>query len=404
MSQIKYWMWLACLSRLRPKAKLIALDFFSGVEELFFASETELRAVEGLREQEIALLADKSMDRAMSALDVCVREDIRILAWGDSGYPRRLAQIYDPPAVLFVRGRLPAVDELCTVAVAGTRRCTPYGKKMAMRLGSEIAQGGGVVVSGLADGVDSAGAEGALRGGGICIGVTGAPIDQVYPRSNLSLYRDVCAVGAVVGEYPPGTPYARHHFPARNRILSGLSLGVVIIEAPEHSGALITAEYAQEQGRDVFAVPGNADSAACAGSNELLRDGAQLALSGWDVLREYEGLYPHTIRRKTGKPLDIPGENMPVSPAGKADPAQKDIDNGKDLEYSDLEEQLAALSPRQLKIVSAIDGECYADSIIEKTKLTAAEVMSELTMLQIMGYVAPAGFDKYRLNIKTKRG
>ena len=138
--------------------------------------------------------------------------------------------------------------------------------------------------------------------------------------------------------------------------------------------------------------------------NELLRDGAQLALSGWDVLREYEGLYPHTIRRKTGKPLDILGENMPVSPAGKADPAQKDIDNGKDLEYSDLEEQLAALSPRQLKIVSAIDGECYADSIIEKTKLTAAEVMSELTMLQIMGYVAPAGFDKYRLNIKTKRG
>ncbi|MGI6028802.1 MAG: DNA-processing protein DprA [Candidatus Heteroscillospira sp.] len=400
MGQIKYWMWLACLTRLRPKAKLLALDFFGSVEELFFASAGELRAVEGLRETDFAYLCDKSMDSAMGAMDICAREEIQLIAWGDSAYPRRLSQIYDPPAVLFVKGRMPVEETDCAVCIAGTRGCTPYGYKMAERLGFELGRGGALVVSGLAEGIDSAGALGCLRAGGKCLGVLGTPIDQIYPKSNAALFRDVCMEGALISEYPPGTVYARNHFPARNRILSGLSLGVVIVEAPEKSGALITAEFASEQGRDVFAVPGNADAPACAGSNALLRDCAKLTLDGWDILGEYQGLFPHKIRRPDGNSFSPP----PVRSTEKTATPPKDIDNKSDLEYIGLKDQLEGLTSKQLKIISAMEGECYADSIIVKTSLSAAEVMSELTMLQIMGFVTPTGFDKYKLNIKTKRG
>lgn len=408
MSEIKYWMWLACLTNLRPRAKIEALEHFSGVEELFFATEEELNKVPGLRQTDVKYLCDKSMDHAMSALDVCRRKDIRIIAWGDSGYPRRLSHIYDPPAVLFVAGKLPAIDEECAIAVVGTRKCTPYGAKMSRRIGMDIARGGGLVVSGLAEGIDSAAAEGALFAGGSCIGVVGSPIDEVYPRSNIALHRDVCAHGAIISEFPPGTKYNRSHYPQRNRLLSGLSLGTVIIEAPERSGALITAEHAMDQGRDLFAVPGNADADSCAGSNALLRDCAKLTMCGWDILCEYEGLFPHKLHKPDERAkADFVAPRSEKTPLKTEKPAQsvkKDIDKEKDMEYIDLEDQLSSLTEKQLLIVSAIEGESYADTIIEKTKLTAAEVMGELTMLQIMGYVTPTGFDKYKLNIKTKRG
>ena len=408
MSKIKYWMWLSCLTNLRPRAKIQALEHFGNVEELFFATEEELKKIPEIRSGDLKYLCDKSMDQAMRALDICANKDIRIIAWGDSAYPRRLSHIYDPPAVLFVAGKLPIIDDECAIAVVGTRKCTTYGRKMADMMGREIAMGGGLLVSGLAEGVDSAAAGGALYAGGRCVGVLGTAIDEVYPRSNIALYRDVCAHGAIVGEFPPGTQYSRGHYPQRNRLLSGLSVGTVIIEAPEKSGALITAEHAMEQGRDLFAVPGNADSRFCSGSNALLQEGAKLTLCGWDVLGEYQGLYPHKLhkpeRAKFSSAAPKAEEKPTRKPENKPEAVKKDIDKESKLEYIDLEEQLSALSEKQLKIVSAMDGDTYADTIIEKTALTAAEVMSELTMVLIMGFVTPTGFDKYRLNIKTKRG
>ena len=412
---MKYWMWLACLDIMRPRAKCDALEYFGGPKELFFADEKDLACVPGLSEGERVRFADKSMRRAAQAMEACEAEGIRMIALGDSAYPKRLANIYDPPCVLFVRGKLPDIDSEAAVAIAGTRRATPYGIKMAARMGYEISRGGGLVISGLAAGIDSAAAVGALRAGGRCIGVLGTAIDVVYPRSNAALFADVCASGALVSEYPPGMPGSPRHFPARNRIMSGLSLGVLIVEAPEHSGALITAEHAIEQGRDVFAVPGNADAPNCAGSNDLLRDSARMTLTGWDVLSEYEGRFPMKIRRPDPAKMRIPEEDrldaQAAAAAGSPAPqactsaktVKKDVDKPETEEYIDLEKQLAALNERQLAIISAMDADdTYADVLIERTGLPASAVMSELTMLQILGFISPSGSGSYRLNIKTK--
>ena len=197
--------------------------------------------------------------------------------------------------------------------------------------------------------------------------------------------------------------------------MSGLSLGVLIVEAPEHSGALITAEHAIEQGRDVFAVPGNADAPNCAGSNDLLRDSARMTLTGWDVLSEYEGRFPMKIRRPDPAKMRIPEEDrldaQAAAAAGSPAPqactsaktVKKDVDKPETEEYIDLEKQLAALNERQLAIISAMDADdTYADVLIERTGLPASAVMSELTMLQILGFISPSGSGSYRLNIKTK--
>lgn len=181
--------------------------------------------------------------------------------------------------------------------MVGTRDCTPYGVSCAEKLGHGLAAGGAVVVSGLARGIDSAALRGALRAGGTVAAVLGNGTDVIYPPENQYLYEDVAAAGALVSEYPPGTPPDGRHFPVRNRILSGLSLAALVVEAPERSGALITAGTALEQGRDVFAVPGPIDAPASVGCNRLIRDGAGLASDAWDILREYEARFPDKLRR-----------------------------------------------------------------------------------------------------------
>ncbi len=402
-------MWLACLNIMRPKAKCIALEHFGSPKKLFFAGKSELAAVPGLTDNERERFADKSMWRADRALETCVSRDIRIIALGDSAYPHRLANIYDPPVVLFVRGKLPDIDGEAAVAIVGTRKASPYGIKMATQMGYEISRGGGLVVTGLAAGIDSAAAVGALRAGGQCVGVLGTAIDEVYPKQNAALYDDVCAAGAIVSEYPPGMPGSARHFPARNRIMSGLSVGVLVVEAPKGSGALITASHANEQGRDVFAVPGNADAPSCAGSNDLLRDSARMVLSGWDLLSEYEGRFPHKLHRPSPdgrRPSDEQRlETQAARAAAPAKTAKKDVDKPDGEAYIDLESQLEKLSERQLAVISAMDaGETFTDTIIERTKLPPSAVMGELTMLQIMGYVSPAGSGRFKLNIRTKRG
>jgi DNA processing protein len=402
MARIKYWMWLACLTALRPKAKLRALEHFGGAEELFFAERTALQTVPGLWESDIKQLADKRMDRAMRALEKCASLGVHILTIEDERYPRRLGQIYDPPAVLFVRGALPEIDSEAAFAVVGTRDCSAYGDKMGEKFGFELARCGGLVVSSLARGVDSAAARGALLAGGRCVGVLGVGIDRAF-AANRPLYADICAHGAILSEYPPDTVYNRSHYPARNRILSGLAVGVVIVEAPARSGALITADYAQEQGREVFAVPGNVDAPTSCGSNALLLDGARPVLTGWDAAGGFAGLYP-------GKLHEFAPE-IPAQPAGK-EPSQavsveketkKDVDNAGNIDYIDLKAQLDGLTEHQLAIVAAIGSAgSYADELIERTGLPAGTVMGELTMLQLSGLVTPVGFDRYKLNIKMK--
>ena len=379
MARLKYWVWLSCVTGVRPLVKYRLAQAMGGPERIFFAKREELFAAEPLLQAaEAEKLSDKSMERADKALRFCQERGITVLTVQDAAYPGRLRHIPDPPAVLYVWGKLPAVDETAMLAVVGTRRATPYGIKMADKLGRELAQGGAVVVSGLAEGCDSAAMDSALRAGGVTVGVLGTAIDQVYPAKNRKLFDEVRVRGALVSEYPPGARTYPSDFKTRNRIITGMSLGVVVVEAPVRSGTRSTADHALEQGRDVFAVPGNADAAASAGCNELIAQGAAPAVSGEAILRTYAGR-SDLLRQE---PTEIP--------------IKKEIDKPKDIVYIDLTEKLAALPPVQRQVLTAMTRpDMHADEIIEAAGLTAQETLAALTMLQVTGYVAQGTGKRY---------
>ncbi len=419
MAAIKYWVWLSCLTGVKPKTKHLLLEHFSDPQAIYFANETEYNAVDGVGEVEKLALRNKDMDRVNEILGRCEEINAQIVTIGDAVYPERLRHIYDPPLVLYVRGKLPWLDEEVPIAIVGTRKATSYGITMGYRFGGELVRGGAIVVSGLASGVDTAGAKGALTAGGRCIGILGTAIDVVYPRENQALFSDVIYHGALVSEFPPGYPTQGSNFPQRNRIISGLSAGVLIIEAPKKSGALITAARAAEQGRDVFVVPGNVDSPNCVGSNELIKDGAKAVMSGNDILVDYESIYPKKIRTLTEKelrkPASVKKEVKQEERNAELKPAKPETGEGflklrvpnplRMLRKKEtLEKQLSGLSADQLGIITAIgDESAHVDDIAEKTGLPVNKVLSELTMLQIKGYVNQEKGKHFSLNVKTTK-
>lgn len=392
MASLKYWAWLSSRPGLGALMANRLLERFGSPEQVFFAHESDLRALEGLRKRELTALGDKNLMAARKILDDCEAYGYRMITISDAEYPSRLRNIPDPPLVLYVRGRLPVLDEEAAVAVVGTRNCTPYGIKAAERVGYELTRHGCLVVSGLARGIDTAAAKGALRAGGRVIGVTGSGLDIIYPPENKQLFEDVASVGAIMSEYPPGTPATGEHFPQRNRILSGISIGVAVVEAPLRSGALITAAQALEQGRDVFALPGNVDSPSFEGSNRLLREGAILITSGMDIAEEYGAIYPDKIQSMRKKlPIDesqaekllssISLEKRHVKP-------KKGIDNEKTVAYIDLVKLKESLGDDEYKVISSIGpNTLHIDEIIAACQLNAGVVLSALTMLELDGYI-----------------
>ncbi len=402
MAALKYWVWLASLPGVRPYMVCRLLDWFGSPEQVFFADDETYGEIHGLLKQEISALSGKNLYDAKKILDDCEEYGFRIMTLHDGGYPARLRNIPDPPAVLYVRGRLPVLDEEAAVAIVGTRKCTPYGIKAAERIGYELARHGCVVVSGLARGIDTAAAKGALRAGGRVVGVVGSGLDITYPPENKQLFEDVSAGSAIISEYPPGSPAASSHFPQRNRIMSGISVGVTVIEAPVRSGALITATHALEQGRDVFAVPGNVDSPACKGSNMLLREGAVLVTTGAEIAEEYAALFPDkivSVREKV--PLDPALEKQLVSEtvaANRQKPAKKEIDNQKTVEYIDLVKLRKELDDDAFLILSSIGPRTmHIDEIIAQIGLEASVVLPTLTMLELDGYVQQTAGKYFRL-------
>jgi DNA processing protein len=388
VSSLKYWLWLAELPQLTNQTRLSLLEHFSSPEEIFYADAGEILLTEGITREQASLLANKSLDAAETIMEQCGRLDYRILTMQDADYPGRLRNIFDPPCVLYIRGHLPVVDEEVAVAAVGTRSCTPYGVRCAEKIGSQLASGGALLVTGLARGVDSEAAFNALRCGGRVIGVLGCGLDVVYPPENRSLFNDVAAVGALVSEYAPGTEPKGSHFPVRNRIISGLSNAVVVIEAPEKSGALITAATALEQGRDVFAVPGPIDATQSRGCNRLIRDGAGLVSDAWDILETYEAQYPGKLKREEARrEVENPGyreRSKPLEPA-KQLPPELNLSDGS-VELTD--DQIAILR-------TLTDEPMLADDLIERTQIPTRRVLSALTMLEVDGYVHQASGKRY---------
>ena len=298
-----------------------------------------------------------------------------------------LKNIYDPPAVLYVKGRLPAFDEEIAVGVVGSRKPSPYGRWMAGKIGLELAEHGALVVSGIAQGLDSEALRGALRGGGAVVSVLGCGVDVHYPRENRWLYEDVAAHGALVSEYPPGTEAEGWHFPVRNRILSGLSAGVAAVEAAEHSGTLITARLALDQNREVFAVPGPADAPMSAGTNGLIARGeAKLIRSAQDILVEYVTRFPHKVRQ--APPLSREGAEARLEAA--AEPAPEPVLRPAERNPLPLRprSELEAMGDEQRAIFALLSGRALVpDEIVGRTEIPARRVNTALPLLQAQGYL-----------------
>lgn len=389
LSALKYWVWLSSLSGVGAKTAGALLRHFGAPEKIYSANENDYIGIEGLNSSVVSGLINKDIEPANKILSSCVETGCRVITLQDADYPERLRNIYDPPIVLYVRGNLPNIDDEAVVGIVGTRRCTPYGVSVAENTAYNLARRGLIIATGLAKGVDSAAARGALRGGGLVLGVIGSGIDIVYPAENKALFEDVAGKGAVISEYPPGTPPVMGHFPARNRIISGLSVGVAVIEAPKRSGALITAARALEQGRDVFALPGNVDARSCEGSNALLREGAIPFLSADDIINEYVDLFPDKIT----DPVDNSNENNRFD----ADKAvineiaenKKVIDNATAVDYIDFDKILNALTGDEKTVAETIGGKAlHIDDIIIRSGLPAHVVLTAVTMLEIKGSAA----------------
>ena len=386
MSALKYWLWLTELPGLKNQTRLALLRHFPTPEDVYYADPEEVLLTEGITREQAKLLEDKDCSGADRILADCQRLDLDILTIQDAGYPNRLRNIYDPPCLLYVRGRLPAFDDEASIAVVGTRDCTPYGVSCAEKLGYGLAAGGAVVVSGLARGVDSAALRGALRAGGTVTAVLGNGLDVIYPPENQYLYEDVAAAGALVSEYPPGASPEAKHFPARNRIMSGLCVATLVVEAPARSGALITAGTALEQGRDVFAVPGPIDAPASVGCNRLIRDGAGLVSDAWDILGEYEPRFPDKLRREGAR--ETPAV-LGYQARQKTEP--KPVPPSVSLSHNDY-----SLTDDQICLLRALTEEpMLVDDLIELTDIPTRRVLSALTVLEIEHLVTQHSGKRY---------
>jgi len=359
------WLALALTPGLGPTKARRVIEFFGSVQALFRASLTELEAA-GLRAVSAqALGTGRSMELARDELAKAAAADARIIALDDPGYPEQLKQIYDPPLILYVRGNDAAISQP-GIAVVGTRHPTPYGSGMAERLACDLAARGLVIFSGMARGIDTAGHRGAIAAKGKTVAVWGTGVDEVYPKENKRLVEQILALGgAVISEFPMGTFPAPQNFPIRNRIISGISLGVLVVEAAEYSGTRITARCALEQNREVFAVPGNVTNKGSWTPNTLIKQGAKLVATWEDIWEELPAQVRLTLQPEPGN--ESHGEQT-ASLFGEAE-----------------------LAPHEKKIFALLkaDEATHIDDIVERLEpaLSSSEIFAALFELELAGKV-----------------
>lgn len=402
-----HWIWLATTQALELGQKLALLQHFPDPEDIYYADSGALLAVEGITPQAVEALQEESLDQAQAIYRRCQDKGIGILTLQDAAYPKRLQNVYEPPLLLYYTGHLPDLEGAPTIAVAGTRKASAYGLKTARRIGGELAAGGGLVLTGGSAGIEAIAMEGALDTGNAVAALLPCGVDVAYPSINRRLFARVRERGCLLSEYSPGVPAHKWNFRRRNYILGGMACGTLVVEAPEQSGALSIAQAAFDQGRDVFVVPANVDVPTAVGSNALMRERAMPVTSGWDILQEYEALFPGRIAKERAvysyaqpvalvaqKP-DIPRKTEP----SKAKIDRKTIDNGVNSHYSGFENLISGLAPEAQTILGTLsDAPKLVDDIVAETGLPAGKVLSTLTVLAVKGLVCSHPGKRFTIN------
>ena len=357
----QHWLALTRVEGLGVRTAHKLIERFGSPEAVYAASLTELETSGLSAPVAQAVFRQAGLKEAEQEMKAAAGHAYSLLTFSDPAYPPLLRQIADPPLVLYVRGDTRLLSEHA-VAVVGTRRPTAYGTSVTLRLAADLAQRGLVVVSGMARGIDSAAHRGALEGKGKTVAVLGSGLDVIYPRENQKLADKIAEAGAVISEFPLGTSPAPENFPIRNRIISGLALGVVVVEAAEYSGSLITARLALEQNREVFAVPGHITAAQSFGPNHLIKQGAKLVDHWMDVVEEL----PAAVRRQLLPPPDA-----------------SEIAQGAASLFE------ASLTPDQKAVFDALraDQSLFVDAIFSNVQLPHPRVLQALLELEMSGLI-----------------
>lgn len=360
MSDRKYWLGFSLVPEIGAKRLSLLLNWFGDLSSAWSAPETQLIQA-GLDKHPVAnimrLRQNLNLDAEMAKVE---QVGAWLLTLNDDRYPPLLAKLPEAPPVLYVRGTLSSADDRA-LCIVGTRKATTYGRDAAYHLAKQLAACGVTVISGLAHGIDTAAHRGALDAGGRTLAVLGCGIDKIYPSDNHKLAYEITHQGALISEFPIGMPPEARNFPRRNRVMSGLSLGVLVVEAPEKSGALITATVAGEQGRDVFAVPSNIFNPMGGGTNRLIQDGAKLVINVDDILDE----------------LKIAHEAVLVKT---------------------ITERIAPANATEVKLLDYLGTDpIYVDDLIRLSGLSAATVSSTLTILELKGLARAVGYMQYCL-------
>jgi DNA processing protein len=355
---LRDWVALSFVAGVGARTAAMLIDTYGSPGACFEASASSLEAAGLKREAIEALESGEALERAQRELDELARLGAQVLTLDDERYPPLLRETYDPPIVLYCLGKLEQAIKQPAIAVVGSRQCSTYGRNAAEMLSRDLSRRGVTIISGLARGIDAAAHRGAIEGKGMTIAVMGTGLDIIYPREHRRLAEQIINQGALITEFPLGTPPLSQNFPFRNRVISGLGLGVLVVEGAERSGSLITARMAYEQGRDVYAVPGQITSAKSFGPNYLIKDGAKLVQTWRDIVEEF--------------PLEL---KAPILAAEKSQPAPQ---------QASMDEVALSDTERAVLAMLKSDEPVHIDHLISASRISSGQLMEALTRLEML--------------------
>lgn len=424
MASVKFWLWLSSVGD--PGAAWKILEYFGDPEKAYFAEDEAYQHIPGLRSGSAAPFLNKEAGskRVSQIVADCKRLGVHICTWESADYPERLRQIDVPPLILYMLGRPLYLEEECVVAMAGTRRCSPYGQAMSRRFANELTKEGALVLTGVASGCDEAAVVGALQAGGPLAVLLPGGVDVPFENTDFyrCLYRDIAAFGTLISPYPPGTPNDHAHFRFRNTILTGMSVVTLVVEAGLRSGTLNVAANANDQGRTVYTIPANLDSKTAMGTNALLCTGQALAvMSGSDILLPYQDSFPRlrtlqTAKSSIGKvekrqeaapPLRIRPETVSQEETRKehssAQAPEKKVDTAEVSDYIDLKASESDFTDDEQAVLLALqEGECTSEELTARTEIPSSRMLAALTLLTLRGYIRECGSGRFQAEVKVK--
>ena len=395
MTDVDYWLWLSLKKGMTAEKMQKLFAYVKTPKELYQMSKDALYSYKAFDKRTVAALSDKSLNSVMEVKDLCREYKIRILTFDSPNYPDNLRLIPAPPYVLYTRSEKTInLNAYIRIAIVGNRESTDYGNKIAQDFGYDLANNGIAVVSGMAKGIDTAAHRGCLSAGGLTVAVLGCGLHMAYPKENKSLMEQIIRTGIIISEYPPKSEPLGWHFPQRNRIISGLSQGTLVVEAPERSGSLITARYALDQDRDLFAVPGDINKERSAGTNNLLKEFAVPVTGARDIFDYYSFEYTEIANIKKAQKLSGISQNSEYKER-KTEEIIKEPKNTIDLN-SDFYKDLSETEIHIIKELS--DAPVNFEKLLISTKLSAGELTSMITMLEIKGKIKTHPGKNFTLN------